>query len=144
MNADKQQSCPEGQSLGASHWICAPPAAQAGGARPPTPVLQPLPAAVVSHEMATFEQETRPTTATVPKQKVLRQPPGTQSASVEQPWLNIGIRHCPPKHTPGTPPGRVHPLPFGVVAMQEHWPPEQPNPLDAQLNPQLPQLSASV
>jgi len=94
--------------------------------------------------MPAFEQETRPATVTVPKQTVLRHPPGTQSASVEQPVLNIRSTHCPPKHVPSTPPGRVHWVPFGVLALQEaHEPPPQPKPALAQLKPQTPQLLSS-
>src|SRR5262249_21383470 len=81
----------------------------------------------------------------VPKQTVLRHPPGTQSASVEQPVLNIRSTHCPPKHVPSTPPGRVHWVPLGVVALQTaQEPPLQPKPVLVQLKPQTPQLLSSV
>src|SRR5579883_356400 len=112
---------------------------------PPTnwPGEQP---AADEHEIPGFAHETIPGTSTVPRQNVLKQPPGTQSLSAAHPWLSIGSRHCPWKQTPVAPPGRVHPLPLGVVAMHVHLPATHPKPVVAalQLNAHDPQLLTSV
>ena len=70
------------------------------------------------------------------------QPPGTQSVAVLQPELNGGSTHDPPQQTAATPPARVHGVPFGVLAVQTHWPPVQAMLLAAQLVPHAPQLFA--
>jgi hypothetical protein len=144
-----QQSLSPGQSFGPSQVIGPVPPAPSpqttNGGNLPFRFEQPCDAGQTTYAPLASVQPTCPATSVVPRHPPLVpvQPPGTHSASeLHTPpyWANT---HTPPQQV-DIEFAKSQGVPFGVVGVQTHLPPEHPMKLAAQLLPQLPQLPTFV